>query len=364
MYINTQNELNNLTQILLFEKEIGLDTEFVRENTYYPILSLIQISTCSNVWAIDALSGLNFEGIANILSDNDILKVIHCPVQDIEVLYRYLGIRIKNIFDTQLAAQFIGYKDPPSYEKLVSEYFNVKISKLYQYSNWIHRPLIQDQISYALTDVKYLIELKDKLTKQLINIDNYTWFLEECDKYNQNKNYDVNIIDILSKFLNDSNDINLLVRIYKILYLRDAQAKLLNTPTNTLLAESKILAIVKCNNLYNITCTKLKFENSEPDWQKMKFSVHSKIKQMIENNTHKPTINYILMRKLKTLLEKTAKTSKISVSLIANRNDLMNLTCKPEKSKVSSGWRNEIFGKIALETIDSLNSKKCTLNQL
>ena len=163
-FINSAEDFNLVEKSFLKSKKICIDTEFVRENTYYPILSLVQLNI-----------------IMKYLIDNDILKIFHDCEQDIEILQSNLNINIKNIFDTQIANAFVCLEHHISYKNLVKRLLNKDVKKDQQHSNWIKRPLSKKQINYAGRDVIYLEELFDKLYKSLLNDNKLDWFKEEME---------------------------------------------------------------------------------------------------------------------------------------------------------------------------------------
>ena len=156
--LTTSHEVKNLCNKLQNEAFICIDTEFIREKYYYPKLCLIQIGDSKgNGWAIDPLSKkINLDPLYNLLINEKILKVLHSPRQDFEIIFNILKKIPKPIFDTQSAAMTCGYGDSASYELLVNKIVNVKIDKSARFTNWENRPLNEKQIKYAISDVGVL----------------------------------------------------------------------------------------------------------------------------------------------------------------------------------------------------------------
>ena len=156
--LTTSHEVKNLCNKLQNEEFICIDTEFIREKYYYPKLCLIQIGDSSgNGWAIDPLSKkINLDPLYNLLVNEKILKVLHSPRQDFEIIFNILKKIPKPIFDTQSAAMTCGYGDSASYESLVNKIVNIKIDKSARFTNWENRPLNEKQIKYAISDVTHL----------------------------------------------------------------------------------------------------------------------------------------------------------------------------------------------------------------
>ena len=150
------------------EVYLSVDTEFMREKTYYPRLCLVQISGETEAIAIDALSpGINLAPVFQLLDDPAILKVFHACRQDMEIFFHLTKNTPKPVFDTQIAAMVCGYGDAISYDKLVKQLLGIEIDKSSRFTDWSQRPLSNTQLKYALTDVTHLRNVYEKLNKQL-----------------------------------------------------------------------------------------------------------------------------------------------------------------------------------------------------
>ena len=179
--INTDIKLQNIIKDLKSSSVIGLDTEFIRESTYYPILALLQLSDENHTYCIDILALEDKEPIINLLKDKNIIKIIHSSKQDLEVLNNYYDCYPENIFDTQLADNFLNPQISISYSNLVKKHFNVFLKEGSWRTDWLKRPISNDKLEYAGNDVKYLIKLHEILKSELTKLERYDWFLEEQD---------------------------------------------------------------------------------------------------------------------------------------------------------------------------------------
>lgn len=167
--IENDVDLSLVVKILQSKKKISIDTEFTWRSTYFPILSLLQISTNELIYIIDPSSISNLEALNDIFLDKDIKKVFHSARSDISVLNINLNSKFENIFDTQVAHSIIyNSQNQISYKDLVSKYFFVNLPKEQTNSNWNRRPLSKNQISYASNDVKYLHKISDIQERKLI----------------------------------------------------------------------------------------------------------------------------------------------------------------------------------------------------
>ena len=154
--VQDNKSLLKLTKSLKKNDVLYIDTEFLRNNTYWPKLCLIQIKAKEKIYLIDTLAKININELKEIFADSDILKVFHSARQDIEVLMNVYKIIPWPVYDTQIAANFIYEDNDIGYSNLVEKICSIKLSKKYQVSDWSRRPLKNKQIEYAALDVEYL----------------------------------------------------------------------------------------------------------------------------------------------------------------------------------------------------------------
>ena len=181
MVITKQDELDKVCKELTQHPFITIDTEFLREKTYYPKLCLIQLSDPQkNAVAIDPLSdNINLEPLFALLCNTDVLKVFHAARQDLEIFFNLTGKVVAPFFDTQIAAMVLGYGDSVGYENLVRSATGQGVDKSSQYTDWSNRPLSEKQIHYALGDVTHLCDVYQMLKNQLDEKGRTSWVFEE-----------------------------------------------------------------------------------------------------------------------------------------------------------------------------------------
>ncbi len=155
-----------LLEELTKEKVLGIDTEFDWRNTYYPILSLLQISAKSKIFLVDCLNLKEFDELREVLKNVNLL-IFHSVRSDATVLSSSLGIKVENVFDVQIAERLISKKDNLKYSAIVERYFPINLKKSETNSNWLKRPLTEMQIDYAADDVEFLLEIYEKQKKIL-----------------------------------------------------------------------------------------------------------------------------------------------------------------------------------------------------
>ncbi len=178
-YIDSAPELTRFCGQLATAGWFALDTEFLREKTYYPKLCLLQIATPEGVACIDPLALDNLDPVLDIIFDAGITKVMHSARQDMEIFYHLRGAAPATVFDTQIAALLLGYPDQIGYGNLVSEVLGVNLEKLHTRADWSLRPLTRDQIDYAADDVIYLVDVYRNLHARLMEQGRLAWLDED-----------------------------------------------------------------------------------------------------------------------------------------------------------------------------------------
>ena len=167
--IEDSASLANLCARLATKPYVVVDTEFMRENSYWPELCLIQIADDEEAAAIDPMAdGIDMKPLLDLLTENeDVLKVFHAGGQDIEIVYNLTGKTPHPLFDTQVAAMALGQGEQIGYSNLVDSYLGIVVDKGARFTDWARRPLDKRQIDYAICDVTYLSEIFPKMLEKL-----------------------------------------------------------------------------------------------------------------------------------------------------------------------------------------------------
>lgn len=179
MYLSTQSELEAFCELASDAKVLAVDTEFLREKTYYPRLCLVQVAAGEHIAAVDPLLIEDLSPLAALLEDPSVTKVLHACTQDIEVLLDGMGCACAPVFDTQLAAAFLGMRQQVSYGSLVEAYCGVHLPKAESLTDWSRRPLDPEQLAYAEDDVRYLPGIYERMMSQLLEADRLSWVVPE-----------------------------------------------------------------------------------------------------------------------------------------------------------------------------------------
>ena len=341
--INCDNSFRKLINSCLDENIISIDTEFVRNKTFYPQLCLLQIGTSTGSYAIDPNKISNLPLLKKVLRNKNILKIFHSPRQDIEIFFNLFGSLPNNIFDTQIAYSFISQEYQISYENLIFNILKIKLDKTYQYYDWTLRPISQNQLNYALNDVHYLRKIYFKIKRKLKSKNRFDWALEESKIYlnkklyfNDPENYWKNIYPSKAKDLN-------LFNLKKICEWRERKCTSLNVSRKLVLSDKDLIILIK--NPKHLNSLNLKYKLEKKDLQI--------IYEILSNNSEtlpkeKPKIlknNIELLNILKIILKLISNELDISHNLIATTSELEKINFKNnKKSRLFKTWRNEVFG--------------------
>ena len=181
-YLTDDNDLVSAVESWHSAKVLGIDTEFIRVDTFYPIPALLQISNGTQCWLIDVLTIENFSPLIDVLTAPHITKVIHAASEDLEVFDRLFGTLPTPLFDTQIAAALCGHGASMGYSRLVQTLLDIELSKDQCRSDWLARPLTSEQQHYACLDVLYLPKIHQQLAQTLAQFQRMSWLEEEMTR--------------------------------------------------------------------------------------------------------------------------------------------------------------------------------------
>lgn len=189
-YVDTPEGLDDLCERLAGAASIALDTEFLRERTFYAKLCLLQIATEELVACVDPIALPTLEPLLKIIYDARVIKIMHASRQDLEILFDLRGTLPQPVYDTQIAATLLGLGDQVSYQTLVRDMLGVELEKSHTRTNWEQRPLDSGQLRYAQDDVRYLHEVWHRQRRQLEDKGRVEWLNDDFTELVSIKNYD------------------------------------------------------------------------------------------------------------------------------------------------------------------------------
>lgn len=364
--------LTNTEDILAFCKElenapfITLDTEFLRERTYYPKLCLIQISAPNvEAIAIDPIAApdIDLSPLENILKDKNIVKVMHSGRQDLEIFYKLFGYLPEPYYDTQIAAMVCGYGEQVGYEALVRSVLDIQVDKTKQYTDWSLRPLSQAQINYALNDVIYLKDIYLHLTKKLKNNGRDVWVKEEMQAMLNTDLYDPPLENLWRKVRIKTTKPHKLAILQDLAIWREEFARKKDLPKNHIMKDDALAEIAlqspsSTKALGRIRGISDRMANSDKGHKIIKI-----VQQAQERDTKDCPVKDIkeavpphlqpTVEMLKMLLRIQASENDVAAKLIAKTDELEAIAIGKNLELPSlKGWRRDIFGQKALDLKD------------
>lgn len=356
MYISTYEELSAFCERAARFNAIAVDTEFLRERTYHPRLCLVQVATPDECVVIDVIAIDNLAPLAILMRDEDTVKVFHACSQDMEVLNYTLGALPAPIFDTQIAAAFLGERMQTSYNGMVHAFCGVTLPKSESLTDWSRRPLTPEQIEYALDDVRYLIKAYDVIMERLDESGRASWVLDEIKPLTDRSHY---VVDRRVAFKRVKR-VNSLTRrqlavARELAAWREARAEYSNIPRKWLMSDEVLIALSKrpphdAASLRRVRGTE---QLSDADVAGA-LSVIARgescpaDKYPFIARTHKPASPELesVIDLMYALIRLVGERSGVATAMIASRDDLVDYVDHPQDSPLREGWRFELVGTL------------------
>jgi ribonuclease D len=339
---------------------ITVDTEFVREKTYWPILCLIQIATRDEAVAIDPLAdGIDLEPVYDLMRNPKVLKVLHSASQDMQIMYTASGGLVEPIFDTQIAAMVSGYGDQPAYATLVQRIVGETIDKRSQMTDWSRRPLTDRQVDYAIGDVTYLTDVYDKLVEELDESDRTSWAHEEMGHLRNEDLYDIDPRELWRKVRLRRPNRRALAVLREITEWRETSAQRRNIPKGWV-CRDEALAEIALNTpttpaaLERVRGVNERFANGRDGkalLEAVQIGLDLPEDECPDPEKGRPPLrgHETLVALLQALLKLRSDENGVAAQLIANRKELDRIATEEEPDvRALSGWRRELYGNDAL----------------
>ena len=365
--IKTTSELSQFCDYAYNFDYITVDTEFLRERTYYPKLCLIQIAIPgdqeNSAVLIDPLEGnLDLSPLYKIFLDSNIVKVFHAARQDLEIFFHDKNIIPSPLFDTQLAAMVCGFGEQVGYETLVRSICKVNLDKSSRFTDWSLRPLSNNQQQYALADVTHLREIYEYLKEQLKHNGRETWLEEELNILKNPETYITRPNEAWRRIKSRSNSSKFLGIVARLAEFRETYAQKNNIPRNRVLKDDALmeLASLKPKSFDDLNRSRLLLRDARKG--KIAKGILDSVKaaedlkfEQVDYATKVPKSlngNSALSDLLRVLLKAKSEELGVAAKLIANSSDLDSIASGERTVPALSGWRHQIFGREALELCD------------
>ncbi|MGH6947190.1 MAG: ribonuclease D [Kiloniellales bacterium] len=339
---------------------VAVDTEFLRDSTYWPKLCLAQVAGPAEAAALDPLApGMNLEPLFDLLHDPKVLKVFHSGRQDLEIFYLLMKDLPRPIFDTQVAAMVCGFGDSVGYDTLARKLAGVQIDKSSRFTDWSRRPLKKRQIDYALSDVTHLRTVYEHLNKKLEESDRSAWLDEEMSVLNNPETYRLEPASAWQRLKTRGSDPRYLAVLRELAAWRETQAQARDVPRSRVLRDEQIfdIAVHRPTTPEELAQTR----GLSADLARGRIgreilaavaaglAVPDQELPRVPPRRELPNGTGPVVDLLKVLLKMKSEDFGVAQKLIANVSDLEEIAAD-DKAEVAAlaGWRREIFGRDAL----------------
>jgi ribonuclease D len=354
-YIDSDAELAAFCATLAAASYCAIDTEFIRESTYYPELALIQIASEDQLACIDPLAISDFSPLADILASPDLLKVFHSSSQDLEILYQKFAAVPTPVFDTQLAAAVLGYNHQISYADLVRQVTGVQLEKKHTRANWTRRPLSRDELDYAMDDVRYLLAVYQDLNARLESGRRYSWIEKDLQAMSDAGNYEVDQSQLWKRLRGVQKLKGEKLQIASDLCRwREQLAQQQNRPRRWIAKDDAIIeiarqkpetihALSRIPELSDKTVKRhgeklLRIVAQAADKDSAQWPQHDRIKNL---DSRQMALGDCLM----ALCRMISDSNDIALATLATRKDIDNLILNQKSSRLTQGWRFAMAGE-------------------
>jgi ribonuclease D len=370
-WIDTNERLEQLCARWSNEKAIALDTEFIRTDTFYPIMGLLQIADTQGIYLIDPLAIDNKQPLQELWSNTCVVKIIHSCSEDLEVFNRYLEVLPTPLFDTQVAAAFVGIGSSMGYSNLVELLFGDLIPKDETRSDWLQRPLSSAQLNYAALDVVHLLPIYHELTQRLTEQERLQWVELECaaliTKASTNNSITRHYLRIKSAWKLQPKQLAVL----KVLCSwREAETRKIDIPRNRLIKDSALFDIAQRlpknkDQLIELNDVHQRFTNSYGD------HCLQLIHTVLADNDNYPdrldaplnAQQRKLFKQLKSHVVEVSDKISLPAEYLIRKNELEEIVRYPQQTllftpKVLVGWRESVITKSLLSILsDRMNAE-------
>lgn len=362
--IQDQAELEAVVAQLEQSSFVTVDTEFIRETTFWPILCLIQMAAPGVTALVDPLSkNIDLAPFFRLMANEKVIKVFHAARQDIEIVF-HLGDMIPHpVFDTQVAAMVCGFGDSVSYDQLVQRITGTRLDKSSRFTDWRHRPLSDKQLEYALADVTYLIDVYEYLRTELEREDRAHWLTEEMDVLTARETYDPHPDDAWKRLKMRVRKPQELAIVQALAAWRDREARERDVPRQRVVKDDAIYEIAQQGPRDSQALGRLR--STPKGWERS--STAAALLEIVNQaldlpkeqlpkmpkQVHQPEGSGAAVELLKVLLKLIAEKEGVAPKVLASGDDLEKIAGEGENATVPalSGWRREVFGERALQLV-------------
>jgi ribonuclease D len=357
--VSTTEELAGICARMARHPFVTVDTEFLRESTYYPLLCVAQIASPDEVAVIDTRApGIDLAPLFALLTDASVLKVFHAARQDIEIVWNMAQAIPHPIFDSQVAAMVLGYGDSISYDQLVQRITGDTLDKSHRFTDWARRPLSDAQLQYAASDVTHLRDIYRKLSADLDKQGRSAWVEEEMSILTSEETYRMDPARAWERLRTRVRKPKELAVLMEVAAWREREAQSRDVPRSRVLKDDAVgdiavQAPTSLDRLGHLRSLPKGFEKSrwgEQIIEAVKRGLDIDPKSLPRFERFKPAANgAATVELLKVLLRMTSERHGVAAKIIATVDDLDRIAADDNADVAAMhGWRRELFGEKAL----------------
>jgi ribonuclease D len=357
--ITTTNELAAVCARMAKHPFVTVDTEFLRETTYYPLLCVAQLASPDEAVVVDALApGIDLAPFFDLLTDEKVVKVFHAARQDIEIVWNMAKKIPHPIFDSQVAAMVLGYGDSISYDQLVQRITGDQLDKSHRFTDWTRRPLSDAQITYAISDVTHLRDVYRKLAADLAKRERTNWVEAEMGVLTSPETYRMEPERAWERLKSRVRKPRELAILMEVAAWREREAQTRDVPRSRVLKDDTLgdiatQAPTTVERLGSLRSLPKGFERSrwgEAIVDAVKRGLERDPKTLPRMERFRPAPNgAATVELLKVLLRMTAESHGVAAKVIATVDELDRIAADDQADVPAlKGWRRELFGEKAL----------------
>lgn len=363
--ITTTEALTDLCGRLAKSEFVAVDTEFMRENTYWPELCLVQIANTEEAAAIDPMApGIDLKPLLDLMCDNeDVLKVFHAGGQDVEIIVNLTGKTPHPIFDTQIAMMAISQSEQIGYANLVETWVGLTIDKGARFTDWSRRPLTDRQIEYAIGDVTHLAGIFPKILKKLIKTGRGLWLDAEMEKLADPSNYLTDPGVAWKRIRQPGRNPQVLGRMKALAAWRESEAQHKNIPRGRIMRDETLADIASHPPKSQADLAKVRglsaaWRDNDIGKRLMKVLADAEplpkdeMPEKIKQGAPLGKEGALVADLLKLLLKIRAREIDVAPRLLTRADEMEALAAGVRNLPVLQGWRFEVFGKDALDLVE------------
>lgn len=360
-------DLEEFCAAAAFAPYVTVDTEFLRERTYYAKLCLVQVAYPgdgeTDAVLIDPLAaGLSLDPLYALFQNTDVVKVFHAARQDLEIFFLESDVFPEPLFDTQVAAMVCGFGDQVGYETLVRRIAKSSLDKTSRFTDWSRRPLTDAQKTYALADVTHLRQIYEYLAKELEKTQRSKWVREELQVLITPETYIVEPREAWQRVKTRTNSGRFLAFVRELAAFRELYAQARNVPRNRVFKDDALieLASLKPKSLSELSRSRLLLRDARKG--DIADGILTAISAGLEcpnddlpkvsNSRDKLQVNPAIADLLRVLLKAKTESSGVAPRLIASAAELDAISAGERDLPALRGWRAEVFGADALRLCD------------